>query len=104
MQTDEFSSALKRIGEGTRLRLEALQSHRNVRSIRQLGTIGAVELNGGHGYFAANGLDIPAVGRKHGVLLRPLGNVIYSMPPLSTTEAQLQKIYDAIDDCLEKWS
>lgn len=104
MKTDEFSNALERIGQGTRVRLRALEGHRNVRSIRQLGTIGAVELDGGHGYFASNGLDIPAVGRKHGVLLRPLGNVIYSMPPLSTTEPQLKQMYDAIEDCLEKWS
>lgn len=35
--------------------------------------------------------------RESGVLLRPLGDVIYLMPPYCVTPADLDLAYDAID-------
>ena len=35
-----------------------------------------------------------AMPRKKGVLLRPLGNVVYFMPPYVITEEQIQHIAD----------
>jgi adenosylmethionine-8-amino-7-oxononanoate aminotransferase len=35
-----------------------------------------------------------------GVLLRPLGNVIYILPPYCITAAQLEKVYVAIEEAL----
>jgi adenosylmethionine-8-amino-7-oxononanoate aminotransferase len=32
---------------------------------------------------------------KHGVLLRPLGNVVYVMPPYVITPDQIQRVADA---------
>jgi len=37
---------------------------------------------------------------QHGVFLRPLGNVIYILPPYVTSDDQLQKIYAAIESSL----
>jgi len=37
---------------------------------------------------------------ERGVLLRPLGNTIYTLPPYVITDIQLQKIYDSITDAL----
>ena len=36
-----------------------------------------------------------------GVLLRPLGNVVYIMPPYCITEAELNKVYDVIKESIE---
>ncbi len=70
-----------------------------VKSIRQTGMIAAVELID----FPAHerkGLDVYRYGLEHGVLLRPLGNVIYFMPPYIITEDQIDLMmgvaYDAI--------
>lgn len=104
MKTPEFEADLARIEGTTRTLLDNLKGHRNSAEQRHLGTIGAIKLAGGGGYFAGNKLDVPATARQGGVLLRPLGNVLYTMPPLSTTDEQLQVIYGVIEDCLDKWS
>lgn len=38
----------------------------------------------------------------HGVLIRPLGNVIYVMPPYCITRSELKKIYSAIEKFLQQ--
>lgn len=40
--------------------------------------------------------------RKHGVIIRPLGDVIVLMPPLSITEAQLTKLCEAVYYSIKK--
>jgi adenosylmethionine-8-amino-7-oxononanoate aminotransferase len=36
------------------------------------------------------------------VFLRPLGNVVYLLPPLGISEGQLQRCYDALQAALEQ--
>jgi adenosylmethionine-8-amino-7-oxononanoate aminotransferase len=38
---------------------------------------------------------------ERGVVLRPLGNTIYVLPPFVITNEQLQKIYDSIEAVFE---
>ena len=61
-------------------KLRTFEALENVASVRQQGMVAAVELQG---YKAEEriGLEIYRYGLKNGVLLRPLGNVIYFMPP-----------------------
>jgi adenosylmethionine-8-amino-7-oxononanoate aminotransferase len=64
---------------------------------RRLGTITAVNLKvADEGYLAAAGLKLRAHGLFQGVLLRPLGNTIYVLPPYCITEAELALVYEAI--------
>ncbi len=64
---------------------------------RRLGTIAALELNvPDAGYMAAIGPELTRFFHAHGVLLRPLGNTIYVMPPYCTTAAELAQVYRAI--------
>ena len=46
------------------------------------------------------GFRVCALSRKRGVMLRPLGNVIVIMPPLSITEPELLKICRVVHDCI----
>ena len=48
------------------------------------------------GYLSDAGPKIKAFFRERGVLLRPLGNVIYLMPPYCVTPLDLDLAYDAI--------
>ena len=81
-------------------RFEVLE---NVASTRQTGMIAAVELRG-YDPKERIGLKIYRYALEHGVLLRPLGNVIYFMPPYIITEEQMEKMmhvaYDAIESLL----
>jgi adenosylmethionine-8-amino-7-oxononanoate aminotransferase len=93
---------LERIG-----RLAALQSRALVRfrgdqricNVRQCGTITALDVQvSDQGYLADIGPRLYAAFMERGVLLRPLGNTIYTMPPYCCGEAEVALIYDAIDE------
>ncbi|MES1983408.1 MAG: adenosylmethionine--8-amino-7-oxononanoate transaminase [Pseudomonadota bacterium] len=66
-------------------------------SPRQQGTIAAVDLvTGDHGYLSSVAPALRAFFLERGLLLRPLGNTIYVMPPYCTDAGQLTCIFDAI--------
>ncbi len=60
----------------------------NVASVRQQGMVAAVELKG-YAPEERVGLQVYRYGLQNGVLLRPLGNVIYFMPPYVIEYAQI---------------
>jgi adenosylmethionine-8-amino-7-oxononanoate aminotransferase len=63
---------------------------------RQCGTIAAADLPGGEGYLASVAPRLMAAARDAGVLLRPLGNTVYVMPPYCITEDELDRVYAVI--------
>ena len=73
-----------------------------VKKIRICGTIVAFDLEiGTHsGYLNEIGKRIKALAIEKGLFIRPLGNVIYLLPPLCITDEQLEKSYAIIYDIL----
>jgi adenosylmethionine---8-amino-7-oxononanoate aminotransferase len=64
---------------------------------RQIGTIAAIDLIANDsGYLSTLGPELRAFFLERGLLLRPLGNTIYVMPPYCTDAGQLTCIFDAI--------
>ncbi|MFZ9280488.1 MAG: adenosylmethionine--8-amino-7-oxononanoate transaminase [Vulcanococcus sp.] len=77
--------------------LEELADHPLVKRIRCLGTVAAFELDAGEsGYLNPIGKQLQRHCLAQGVFIRPLGNVVYLLPPLCISEAQLQQCYGAI--------
>ena len=73
-------------------------------SVRQCGTIGALDLKvGAGGYMAEVGPALSAFFIERKVLLRPLGNTIYVMPPYCITGDELSTVYDAIRDAADRF-
>jgi len=72
-----------------------------VRDVRIRGVIAAVELDGG-GYLAEVGRAMRQRCLEHGVLLRPLGSVLYAMPPYCTSNESLVQIFNAIADAIRQ--
>jgi len=73
-------------------------------NVRRMGTITALDLvvpDGG--YLSGAGLKLQAFFRSRNLLLRPLGNTIYVMPPYCVTRADLREIYTAIHEAAETW-
>jgi len=68
----------------------------NVENPRLCGTIAAADLPGGAGYMADVAPRLMAAAREAGVLLRPLGNTVYVMPPYCIDEAALDAVYEVI--------
>ncbi len=64
---------------------------------RQTGTIAAIDLRvGDRGYLSDAGPRLYRHFIERGVLLRPLGNTVYILPPYCIGEADLEEIYDAV--------
>ncbi|WP_425482935.1 adenosylmethionine--8-amino-7-oxononanoate transaminase [Gemmatimonas phototrophica] len=99
--TDECDQARARITETHRQQLASLQGTAGVRAVRQIGTVAAVELDAPAGYLSDIGRELAAFSLQEGVLLRPLGNVAYCLPPYCTSNAELDRVYDVIARFLE---
>jgi adenosylmethionine---8-amino-7-oxononanoate aminotransferase len=84
--------------------LGCLRNRPSVRDVRIQGSIAAVELAAPGGYLAATSAALRRSCLERGVFLRPLGNVIYALPPLRIGLESLQQIADAmiaaVDECL----
>ena len=48
------------------------------------------------------GIRVCLLARKKGVMLRPLGNVIVLMPPLSITNAEIMNLCRVVGDCIQE--
>ncbi len=96
MLTSTPSSAPQRMERFWNDALAPLRGHPRVREVRTRGIIAAVELDLPGGYLAPIGRQLRSACLEKGVLLRPLGSVLYAMPPLCTSEASLDQIADAM--------
>ena len=84
-------------------RLPSFASHPSVPDIPQNGTVAAIELRvPDAGYLSTLRPRLYKFFLDRGVLLRPLGNVVYILPPYVITPDQLNFVYDAINDSLTK--
>jgi adenosylmethionine---8-amino-7-oxononanoate aminotransferase len=82
--------------------LDRLRSDRRIENIRQTGTIVAMDLKAvDTGYLASVGPRLQESFRASHILLRPLGNTIYVLPPYCVTSDDLGLAYDAIAAAVE---
>lgn len=63
---------------------------------RLLGTAAAFDLAGGGNYLDPIGARLASFAFDAGVFLRPLGNVVYLLPPYCVTSAELEHAYETI--------
>jgi adenosylmethionine---8-amino-7-oxononanoate aminotransferase len=77
--------------------LAPLRTDERFRNVRRTGTIAALDLHvSDSGYLAGIGPELLAFFGSRNLLLRPLGNTIYVMPPYCVTQADLDEIYAGI--------
>ncbi|TPQ29311.1 adenosylmethionine--8-amino-7-oxononanoate transaminase [Methylomonas koyamae] len=80
--------------------LDRFRDHPNVGEVRQTGMIAAIELvkdkqsREAYPWQQRRGLRVYRHALAQGVLLRPLGNVIYFMPPYVITEQEIELMVD----------
>src|SRR5579864_8506106 len=83
-------------------RLPAFASDPRVADARRIGTVAAIELAvPDAGYLSSLRPRLYAYYLSRGVLLRPLGNVVYILPPYVTTPREGHFVYDVIQDSLD---
>lgn len=81
-------------------KLQKFKELQNVASIRQTGMICVVELKG-YKPEERIGLKVYTHGLKNGVLLRPLGHVVYFMPPYIITDKEIDKMMDTAYEAIK---
>jgi adenosylmethionine-8-amino-7-oxononanoate aminotransferase len=98
----ECLEAIDRISASHRTFVNEMKGHKALSDIRSLGTILAMELNTGEGtsYFNSQRDRLYDYFLGRNILMRPLGNIIYLLPPYSTTEEDLQYVYHTIKEFL----
>ncbi|MGL6154574.1 MAG: adenosylmethionine--8-amino-7-oxononanoate transaminase [Cetobacterium sp.] len=98
--------------KGNYLRNKAIQlfkNHPNIGEYRQIGLIGAFEFvknKETKELFPATdrvGYEIYKIALKKGALLRPLGNIIYFMPPYIITEEEIDKMLEICKESVEEY-
>ncbi|MGY3473562.1 aminotransferase class III-fold pyridoxal phosphate-dependent enzyme [Bradyrhizobium ottawaense] len=82
--------------------IEPFRTDPRFANVRRTGAITALDLKASDvGYLASAGQQLQAFFQHRNLLLRPLGNTIYVMPPYCVAAAGLYEIYAAIRDAAE---
>ena len=85
-----------------RERLARLESLPVVDEVRGIGGLAVAELHPEKqsGYLDARGPRMALAFLQRGILLRPLGNVLYFLPPYAITDEQAHGVFDQIEEVL----
>ncbi|MCC6600723.1 MAG: adenosylmethionine--8-amino-7-oxononanoate transaminase [Crocinitomicaceae bacterium] len=94
----ECAEQIARIQKRHQIFAAEMQGMDGINDVRQTGTILALEMNnpGGYSYFSSVRDHLYRFALERGVLLRPLGNVLYTMPPYCITDTELDRVYDVM--------
>ena len=103
LEKEECQTSIKRIAQRHLEFAEEIVGNTILENVRMMGTILALEIKTENVGYAS---EIKDILYKHfiseGVLLRPLGNVIYVLPPYCITDQELKKVYKSIISGLDK--
>ncbi len=82
---------------------KSLENHPKIKTTRVLGVIFALEIEVGEkaDYYGSLRNKLYDFFIENGVVLRPVGNIVYVLPPYIITNLQLDKVYQTIIDALE---
>jgi adenosylmethionine-8-amino-7-oxononanoate aminotransferase len=82
---------------------QRVQSHPNVVTTRVLGVIFALEIKteSAASYYGNLRNKLYNFFIENGVILRPVGNIVYILPPYVITDDQLEKVYQVVESALE---
>lgn len=103
LQMPEMQTNIKRVNHCHLDFENKIKNHPKVRTTRVLGVIFALEIKSDkkESYYGTLRNKLYYFFIENGVILRPVGNVVYVLPPYVITNCQLQKVYQTIEDALE---
>lgn len=99
LQQPETAADWARIERAHRAGLERLRENPRAKNLRQSGTIGAFDVDVPDGGYTSHiGPHLKQAFLQRGLLIRPLGNVLYLLPPYCTSDEQLDIAWRAMDE------
>lgn len=103
LQTPKIQSDISRVNQLHTEFKQVLESHPKVENIRLLGVILAFEVKTHQAFEYYGGLRNKMYNYfiEQGVILRPVGNIIYILPPYIITDEQLKRVYEVVLEVLD---
>ena len=103
LQTPEMQSNISRVNANHLAFQKRIQTHSKVVTTRVLGVIFALEIKteSAASYYGNLRNKLYSFFIENGVILRPVGNVVYILPPYIITDEQLEKVYQVVESALE---
>jgi len=103
LQTAEMQANIERINASHLKFQQKIENHAKVITARTLGVIFAVEIKSDseESYYGSMRTKLYNFFIDKGVILRPVGNIVYILPPYIMTDEQLQKVYNIIEEAIE---
>ncbi|NDI98658.1 adenosylmethionine--8-amino-7-oxononanoate transaminase [Flavobacterium sp. LaA7.5] len=104
LQQPEMQENIKRINQSHIAFAEKIKTHPKVKTTRVLGVIFALELktDSQESYYGGLRNKLYNYFIDNGVILRPVGNIVYILPPYIISNALLINIYEKVESAIEK--
>ena len=108
LQQEHVIQNNQKLSQVLSIALSSLRDHPNVAEVRQTGMVAAVELvkdkptKTPFPWQERRGLKVYQAALKKGALLRPLGDVIYFMPPYVITPEEIKKLVNIAMECIHE--
>jgi adenosylmethionine-8-amino-7-oxononanoate aminotransferase len=103
LQTEAIQNNIQEVNQSHLQFEQHIKKHPNVVTTRVLGVILALEIKSDvkESYYGTMRNTLYNFFIENGVILRPVGNVVYILPPYVITKEQLEKVYQVIENALE---
>ena len=103
LQTQVMQNNLIRVNQSHFYFQKHIESYPKVTTTRVLGVIFALEIQteSSASYYGTLRNKLYDFFIENGVILRPVGNIVYILPPYIITDEQLQKVYQVVEKALE---
>jgi adenosylmethionine-8-amino-7-oxononanoate aminotransferase len=103
LQTQEMQDNMARVNKRHVEFQKHIESHPKVTTTRVLGVIFALEIQteSAASYYGTLRNKLYNFFIENGIILRPVGNIVYILPPYIITDEQLHKVYEVVEKALE---
>ena len=103
LQTEEMQANIQRVNKKHLTFESKIKTHPKIKTTRVLGVIFALEIktDSQESYYGNMRNKLYNFFIENGVILRPVGNIVYILPPYIITDEQLDKVYQTVEKAME---
>lgn len=95
----KWKTEWQRISSFHKKKIHSLKSHKKLTDARSCGTVAALEFRlKNQGYDSPFAEELTKRSIQKGVFLRPLGNIVYILPPYCTSDEELEQIWTIMEE------
>lgn len=104
LESDAMQQNIQRVHKRHLDFQQKIEKHPRVKTTRVLGVIFAMEFKteSNESYYGTFRNKLYTFFIENGIILRPVGNIVYILPPYIISDKQLEKVYQTIEKALEE--